>query len=97
MPHLKTLVKRNADRPFAVIGINTYDDETDFRKGMKELELPWACAFQGSNPVITDLFGVDAFPTYILVDHEGRILSVGGAPTDEELARALQAADAAGK
>ena len=42
MPHLKTLVERHENDPFALIGINTGDSPDAFQKGVKDLA---GCSF----------------------------------------------------
>ena len=73
MPHLRALVERFEGRPFAIVGVNTGDDEKTFREGVKNFKLSWISAYQGATSPIADQYRVDAYPTVLLVDHEGKI------------------------
>ena len=78
MPYLRELVKLHADDPFALIGINCHDDEETYRKGLADFEVSWISAYQGPDGrSINDLYRVDAFPTYLLLDAEGKIIRKG--------------------
>ena len=74
MPHLKTLVERHQDDPFALIGINTGDSPADYKKGVEEFGLTWISAFQGQAMTpISDLYKVQGYPTYLVLDVDGTI------------------------
>lgn len=94
MPHLRTLVERYESRPFAIVGVNAYDDVQAYKTGLKDFKVSWISAFQGDNPVISDLFRVEGYPTYLLIDHEGKILSRGHGVDDAAIEAAVKAAEA---
>lgn len=79
MPHLQTLVKRHEDDPFVLIGINFNDDEAAYRKGLKDFKVSWLSAYKGKtgNSKIVEAFNVQGFPTYYLIDADGRIVASG--------------------
>lgn len=77
MPHLRELVELNKDNPFALIGINTNDPVDKYRAGLKEHGVTWLSAYQGRMSPIADLFKVTGYPTYILIDSEGKIVGKG--------------------
>mgnify|MGYP003892604051 CR=1 FL=1 len=56
MPHLRELVKLHEDQPFAIIGVNTGDSETDFRNGVEKFDVSWISAYQGEKSPIADLY-----------------------------------------
>ena len=57
MPHLKTLVERHENDPFALIGINTGDAPEAYHDGVKEFGLTWLSAYQGQAMTpISDLY-----------------------------------------
>lgn len=96
MPHLRALVQRMADRPFVLLGVNSYDDETVFRQKSKELGLSWPVVYQGEATPIADLYRVRGYPTIYVLDAQGRIVAEGlrGEALDakvEELVAALEA------
>lgn len=73
MPHLRALVERYEGRPFAIVGVNTGDDEETFHKGVETYEMSWISAYQGRSTPIADLYRVDGYPTVLVLDHEGKI------------------------
>ncbi len=77
MPHLRELVKLYDDQPFALIGVNTGDDEETFRMGLTDYDVSWITAYQGKETPIADQFRVDGYPTYFLIGPDGRIISTG--------------------
>ena len=77
MPHLRELVKLYGDQPFAIIGVNYNDDEDAFRKGLVDFEVSWISAYQGKTATISSLYRVEGYPTYFLLDTEGRIVATG--------------------
>ena len=81
MPHLKELVERHKDDPFALIGINGGDTPESYRKGVKDYEVSWLSAFEGREySPISDLYSIDSNPTYIVLDVDGTIVHRGGQP-----------------
>ena len=77
MPHLRELVKLHENEPFAIIGVNTGDSEEEYRKGLEKYGLSWISAYQGKTTPIADLYDVQGYPTYYLLDTEGRIVAKG--------------------
>ena len=74
MPHLKTLVERHENDPFALIGINTGDSPDAYQKGVKDFGLTWISAYQGqAMSPISDLYKVRGYPTYLVLDTDGTI------------------------
>ena len=78
MPHLRALVERLKDEPFALIGVNTGESEEAYRKGVEDYGVSWTCAWQGPRvSPISDLFRVrvsDSRPraASVAVEHRGR-------------------------
>ena len=62
MPHLRELVKLHADKPFAIIGVNTGDSPEDFRQGVEAHGVSWITAYQGPKPAIANLYRVSGYP-----------------------------------
>ena len=73
MPHLRELVKLHQDDPFVLIGVNTGDSPEDYRKGLDDYKVTWLSAYQGQGSPIADLYAVQGYPTYLVVDAEGVI------------------------
>jgi len=73
MPHLKALVERHENDNFELIGINTGDDPKTYEKGLDEHGVTWMSAYQGQQTPIADLYGVTGYPTYLVLDADGKI------------------------
>lgn len=95
MPHLRELVKLHQDRPFALIGVNTGDSPEDYKKGLKDFEVTWISAYQGELTPIADMYKVTGYPTYFLIDAEGKIVGSGhsGAEFDRKIEELLAKAE----
>jgi hypothetical protein len=93
MPHLKELVERHKEDPFVLLGVNTGDDETAYRDGLKKFGVSWTCAYQGEGgDPIAKLFEVTAYPTYFLLGPDGKILAKGhsGSAMDETIEKEIE-------
>ena len=77
MPHLQTLVERHKDDPFVLIGVNTGDSPEAYRSGLEKHGVTWLSAYQGESSPIANLYKVEGYPTYVLIDAEGKIRSRG--------------------
>jgi len=77
MPHLQALVQRHQDDPFTLIGINAFDDEEAYRGGLEKFGVTWLSAYQGKENTISDGWAIEGFPTYVLIDAEGKIRERG--------------------
>lgn len=82
MPHLKELVERHKDDPFALIGINFRDSPEDYRAGVEKFEVSWLSAYLGTDTTLLNLYAVQAFPTYIVLDVDGKIVHRGHSPQE---------------
>jgi cytochrome oxidase Cu insertion factor (SCO1/SenC/PrrC family) len=92
MPHLQELVKLHKDAPFALIGINTGDAEGKYREGLKQFGVTWISAYQGAKTPIADLYQVKGYPTYFLIDPDGKLVrsSHSSKDYDEPIAKLLK-------
>ena len=82
MPHLRALVQRFEDRPFAVVGVNAFDEAEDYQRGLLEHKISWISAFQGDNPIISEVMRVEGYPTYFLIDADGKLIKSSHSSTD---------------
>ncbi len=75
-PHERSLVKRLADQPFALIGINSDKDKTALKKRMEEENITWRSFWNGpkgtSGPISTE-WNVTGWPTIYVLDGNGTI------------------------
>lgn len=79
VPELRGLHKRYSKEPsFMLIGISTDSDEQEWREFTAKNKMVWP-QYRDKDRKITRAFGVRAFPTYIVIDHEGivRFQSIG--------------------
>ena len=75
-PHERSLVKQLADKPFALIGINSDRDLEGLREVVKEKNITWRSFWngpQGTGGPISTEWGVTSWPTIYVLDAEGRI------------------------
>jgi thiol-disulfide isomerase/thioredoxin/outer membrane lipoprotein-sorting protein len=82
VPELNYLIKKYNNRNLAVIGINRHDkqDDVDFFYGKHQ---PNFNTVYDSNGNIATAYGVDGFPTIVLIDKEGNVIYAGS--LDKEL------------
>jgi thiol-disulfide isomerase/thioredoxin len=78
MPVLRKVQQDLGGRGFVILGMDVDDDLETHRKSVAELDLPWIHATSASvQDIILKRFGVTTYPTHILVDREGLVVSVG--------------------
>lgn len=91
-PHERSLVKTYANKPFAIVGINSDSDREELKKVVRKEEITWRSFWNGgstSGPISTR-WNVSGWPTIYVIDAEGviRYKSVGA---DEEAIDAIVA------
>jgi hypothetical protein len=95
LPHERSLVKRLADKPFALIGINGDEAGEALTEKNKEAQVTWR-SFKNNRgedkKAIADEWNVQGWPTLYLVDHKGVIRRKWlGSPGDEVLDKEIDA------
>lgn len=75
MPEMKKYYDKYKSK-MEIVGINCGDTEEKWRKGVKELELPWTNLYNGSEKEIIINYAVSGYPTKILIDSKGNIVDV---------------------
>src|SRR4051794_24284526 len=80
-PHERSLVKRLADKPFAIIGVNSDTHRDAIKETVKKEEITWRSFWNGggtSGPIATE-WNVRGWPTVYVLDAAGviRFKSVG--------------------
>lgn len=85
--HERSLVKRLANQPFALIGVNSDRDRDKLKQTLKDKNLTWRSFWNGgstSGP-ISNQYRVRAWPTIYVLDEEGiiRYRNVRGPAMDE--------------
>jgi thiol-disulfide isomerase/thioredoxin len=78
MPKLRKVREEYRDRGFEILGLPFEDDLDTLKKFLAENDAPWihATAESVAN-LVQNRFRVFSFPTKILLDREGRVVSVG--------------------
>ncbi len=74
-PHERSLVKRLADKPFVLLGINSDRDREELREIMEQEKITWRSWWDGgstSGPIARQ-WNVHGWPTVYVLDHQGVI------------------------
>ena len=73
-PHLKAFYEQHHNK-LEIIGIACHDTKEKWNAAVKRHELPWLHFLngEGTNDV-AELYGVQAYPTYVLIAPDGRVL-----------------------
>ena len=89
MPDLQRIYDAYAGKPFVLLSVTTYylspyeNDNVSLMKAFKEeFSANWTFAVPYDAPSVARNYGVDAYPTYAILDREGQIVyrSVGLVP-----------------
>ena len=89
-PHERSLVKRLAGEPFALIGVNSDKDLEKLQDVLVEENITWRSFWngpEGTGGPISTLWNVHGWPTIYILDHEGRIRFKG--PRGEAMDKAV--------
>ena len=93
-PHERSLVKQLADKPFALIGVNSDKDLVFARKAVEEKDLSWRSFWNGEDGVLGPIairWSNYSWPTIYLIDAKGiiRYKNVHGAELDEAITKLM--------
>ena len=88
-PHERSLVKKLAGKPFALVGVNSDQDLKELKPVLEKEQITWRSFWNGpegtSGPIST-AWNVHGWPTVYLIDHKGMIVQkVGLTKADDEL------------
>ncbi len=74
-PHERSLVKRLADRPFALLGVNSDRDRDALKKVLQEEKITWRSFWNGGGTggPISTAWRVRGWPTIYVLDANGVI------------------------
>jgi hypothetical protein len=94
-PHERSLVKKLADKPFALLGINSDDNLEALKKVLEKEEITWRSwwnGLQGTNGPISKKWNVRGWPTIYVLDHKGviRYKNVRGEKMEEAVEKLLK-------
>jgi len=74
-PHERSLVEKLANKPFALVGVNSDSDREKTRQVVAEKQLNWRSFWNGgsTNGPISTEWCIGGWPTVYLIDHKGVI------------------------
>ena len=75
MPKMKEYYAKYKGK-FEIVGIDCNDTDQKWRDAVKKHELPWLHVRNESATDVTVLYGIEGFPTKIIIDPEGKISKV---------------------
>ena len=88
-PHERSLVKRLADEPFALLGINSDKDRDKLKEVLKTEEITWRSWWDGGSTrgPIASKWNVRGWPTTYVLDAKGviRYKNVRGEAMDKAI------------
>lgn len=64
------------DGQLEIVGIDCNDTPEAWKKAVERYELPWVQLYNSKSDGVKDLYGVQSFPTKVIIDPEGRIRKV---------------------
>ncbi len=82
IPNMKANLEKYSDKGFAIVGINMDSTREPFEKCVEQQEISWVNIVSeeegqtGWNAPLAVHYGVSGIPTAILVDQEGKVVSV---------------------
>lgn len=90
-PHERSLVEQLKGQPFALIGVNSDGDIDELKEIIKEKNLTWR-SFRNDEGVdgkISELWGIQGWPTVFIIDAEGVIRWSGHGTNDKMIEECL--------
>ena len=73
IPDMKEYYAKYKDR-IEFVGIDCRDTEEKWKEGVAKHELPWTNLYNGDGQEIVIAYGVQGYPTKIIIDPEGKIV-----------------------
>lgn len=77
VPELNKLIKKYDSNDLTVIGINKHDKQADVAFFYEKFKPDYNTVYD-SNGNITKVYGIDGFPTIVIIDKEGKVIYAGG-------------------
>ena len=100
-PHERSLVKRLADKPFSIVGVNSDTDREALKQTLKDEQITWRSFWNGGSTdgPIASAWNVHGWPTIYVLDAEGRIRyrDVRGEQLDQAIDSLLAELDRSGE
>lgn len=73
IPDMKEYYKKYAGK-FEILGIDCNDTEAKWKDAVKKHELPWLHVYNTKTSTVLADYGIQGFPTKIIIDPEGKIV-----------------------
>jgi len=93
-PHERSLVKKLADKPFALVGVNSDRDLKELKDVLEKEQITWRSFWngkEGTGGPISAEWNVHGWPTLYVIDHKGVIRhKYVGSPGDKALDEAIE-------
>jgi thiol-disulfide isomerase/thioredoxin len=89
-PLERRLVKKYANRPFVLLGVNLDFEERTLKQLLANQTVTWRCWWNGNNHIAQD-WKVGSWPTLYLIDHQGVIREGFHRPDGQVLEAAIKA------
>lgn len=94
VPHERSLVKRLADKPFVILGVNSDRSRERLKQVMKKHKITWRSWFDGgsSGGPIAKRWNIKGWPTIYVLDPKGviRFKNVRGKKLDQAIETVLK-------
>ena len=93
--HERSLVSDYSGRPFVLLGVNNDTKISRVKEAVKKNDLNWRSWYDGKSGPIVKSYGISAFPTVFLIDHNGEIRAknMRGKKLDEMIASLVDEAE----
>lgn len=92
LPALEEIRKKNTGKPFVLVGVSADFESKTLEQFLKKRGIPGPQVWNGMRGDLTRMFRVSTFPTYVVLDAEGRIVYRGRGWRRGVSDRALEAA-----
>ena len=76
VPHLNAINEKFKNKKFEILSINTWDSKKDISWFCNKHQVTYKVLMNGKE--LSEKYGVNLFPTIILIDKEGKVLYSGG-------------------
>jgi thiol-disulfide isomerase/thioredoxin len=73
IPEMKAYYEKYKGK-FEILGIDCGDTEEKWKEAVKKHELPWLHVFNPEDSRVLESYGIEGFPTKIIVDPDGKIV-----------------------
>jgi peroxiredoxin len=92
-PHERSLVKRLADKPFVILGINSDEDREALKKTIEKEQLTWRSFWDGGGHqgLIATAYNVQSWPTIFILDAKGVIQYTSVGADEKKLDEVIEA------